>query len=84
MTNKEKQFYLKSSTVGVLGTLDFGGLSVKEIQYGINDHIVYVTNTSFGIPAVHRSAIRYRVGDGRPYFLVAGCRVFMDEIIRVY
>lgn len=81
MTQKEKDKYLQKKTIGVLGTLDFGGLELKCIEHGIDDYAVFVVNSVFGNPSVHRCVIQY--AGYKPYFKVYGSRVYMSEIMRI-
>lgn len=64
---------------GVVATSAFGGLEVLDIEYGIDDRVVYRWN--FGEPGrVCRAKIRDD-GDGLPYFKTKGHKIFMDEVL---
>ena len=64
---------------GVVAMSAFGGLEILDIEYGINDRVVYRWN--FGKPErVCRAKIRYD-GYGLPYFKTKGHKIFMDDVL---
>ena len=78
MTNAEKQAYIKAPYIGYWSC--FGGVEVKEIQYGIDDHMVVVDNAWYGSnKGVHRVMIHYGTRD---YIKLSGTRLYLDECIR--
>lgn len=79
MTKQEKQYYInKEYTAYYSG---FSGLEIKEIQYGIEDYIIFVAGAWCSKKSVHRSRIRYTAA-GRAYFMYNGSRIPLDECIR--
>lgn len=60
----------------------FGGIEILDIEYGINDKIIWRYN--HGTPGKkHTSIIYYTVKSGRAYFKVNGRREYLDEYMRV-
>lgn len=59
----------------------FGGIEILDIEYGINDKVVWRMN--HGKPGkIHRSIIYNTVRSGRAYFKVNGRREYLDEYMR--
>lgn len=86
MTKQEKQYYLEKEYVGYYS--GYSGIEIKEIQYGIDDYIVFVAGAWCSNKSVHRSKVYYTVGlkspygDARAYFRYNGNRIYLDECIR--
>ena len=77
MTKLEKQIYLNKKTIGgwcVWGA--WGGVEVKDIEYGINDYAIIVTPEK----SVHRVKIYYGI---REHIRIHGRRLYFDECLRV-
>lgn len=65
-------------TIGVND--NFNGVEIKQIEYGIEDYIICVSNSMCTRPRTHRVKLYY--GD-RPYFNLRGVRIYLDECVRV-
>ena len=60
----------------------FSGLEIKGIEYGIDDYVVFQSGC-WGSPAIygyHKAKIYYT---DRPYFMLNGYRIHLDECIRI-
>lgn len=79
MTKQEKQYYLNKEYQAYYS--GFSGIEIKEIQYGIDDHIIFVAGAWCSKKSVHRSKVNYTQA-GRGYFLYNGSRIPLDECIR--
>ena len=78
MTKAEKVNWLDRDYVAYYSGC--GGIEIKNIQYGIEDYVVFVANAWYGKPSVHRAKIYY--GEKNSYFRYNGYRVSFDECIR--
>ena len=76
MTKNERERYLYMPTEGY--TSHCGGISVKKIEYGIEDYVIFVAGEMSGKPTVHRTKIYYYTD--RPHFLFYGKRIYFDDI----
>lgn len=56
-----------------------GGVEIKDIEYGIEDYCLCVTNTMTSNPRAHRVKIHYAE---RPYIKIDSSRVYMDNCLR--
>lgn len=54
------------------------GLEIKKIEYGIDDHIIFVAVGK----TVHRTKI-YTAPSGQNYFIFGKARICLDECMRV-
>lgn len=79
MTKAEKQYYLEKEYVGYYS--GYSGIEIKDIQYGIEDYIVFVAGAWCSNKSVHRSKVYY-TSSGRDYFRYNGNRIYLDECIR--
>lgn len=77
MTRSEKQEYLEMPAIAVY-SMGLAGLEIKKIEYGIDDHIIFV---AFG-KTVHRAKI-YTAPSGQNYFIFGKTRICLDECMRV-
>lgn len=57
----------------------FGGLGIIEIEYGINDYVIYDDGFFGGKKKQHRAKIYY---SNNPYFIYNGVRIHLNECIR--
>lgn len=74
-----KQDILEKKSVGYWSA--FGGVEVKEIEYGINDYCICVSGAWCSKKSVHRLKIRYTSkGD---YILLNGTRLYFSDCIRM-
>ena len=55
MTNNEKKAIIEKSALAYYS--GFSGLEIKDIEYGIDDHIVFVAGAWYGKKSVHRAKI---------------------------
>lgn len=56
------------------------GIEIKDILYGVEDYVMFVSGVMSSQPTPHKCKIYY--GD-RPYFICRGEKVYMDECLRV-
>jgi len=77
MTKEEKQYYLEKEYVGYYS--GYSGIEIKDIQYGIEDYIIFVAGAWCSKKSVHRSKIYY---GNRFYFRYNGNRIYLDECLR--
>lgn len=86
MKKAEKKYYLEKEYIGYYS--GYSGIEIKEIQYGIEEYIIFVAGAWCSGKSVHRRKVYYTVGmkspygDARPYFRFGGSRVYLDECIR--
>lgn len=59
----------------------FGGLEIKDIEYGIDDHVLCVSGAWNGKPKPHRLKIYYPASKA-PYIKLHGYTIRLDECIR--
>lgn len=73
---KKATFEEIDGAIGSYCLSNTGGLAILEIEYGIEDHVIYVDPLEFK----HRAKIYYT---SRPYFMYGRMRIHFDECIRV-
>lgn len=78
MTKEEKRRYMEMSAVAYYS--GFGGIEIKEIQYGIDDYVVFVANAWYPGRSVHRAKINYCWS--RPSFRYHFLTIHFDECLR--
>lgn len=79
MTKQEKQRYMEMPSVAYYS--GFGGIEIKEIQYGIEDYVVFVANAWYPGRTVHRVKINYTWS--RPSFRYHLLTIHFDECLRM-
>lgn len=58
-----------------------GGIEIKDILYGIEDHVMFISDVNSNQPEPHRCKIHY---DGeQSYFVCRGKRVYLSECLVV-
>ena len=72
----EKLEYIYADCVAYFS--GYGGIEVKEIQYGIDDYVIYVSGAWTNNRRVHRVKIQY---SDRPYFRFGAKKIYFDELI---
>ena len=77
MTKSEKQKIMEMPTVAVY-SMGLAGLEIKNIEYGIEDYIVFVAPGG----TVHKRKI-YTAPSGQTYFRFGNITVCTDECILV-
>ena len=77
MKKAEKQKYLEKEYIGYYS--GYSGIEIKDIQYGIEDYIIFVAGAWYGKKSVHRSKIYC---GNRDYFKYNGNRIYLDECLR--
>ena len=77
MTTDEKLRYLEKDTVAYYS--GYGGIEIKEVINGLEDYVIYVSNSFTSNKNVHKVKIHW--GE-RPYFIANGVRIHLDECIR--
>ena len=78
MTREEKKRVIEADPVAYWSGA--GGVEIKYIEYGINDHIVFVAGAWRSNRSAHRAKIYYN-GDST-YFMYNGYKIRLDECIR--
>lgn len=58
----------------------FSGIEIQEIEYGIEDKVLFITGAWTGNKSNHKCKIYYNTD--RPYFKFKGQRIHLDECIR--
>ena len=79
MTNQQKNYYLNKKTIAYASML--GGVEVKDIVYGIEDHMVVVVNAWAGNKSVHQLKVNYNA-NGDAYITYKGTRIPLSEMLR--
>lgn len=59
-----------------------GGIDIKQIEYGTDDHIVCISNAWNGRQCVKAHRVKIYYDAARPYFFVYSYKIFLDECIR--
>lgn len=87
-TNDEAREIIKKPAIGYWSA--FGGVEVKDIEYGTNDYIVCVANAWYGPKPnnVHRLRIRTttpssKFVESRNYICLGSTHLYLDECLRV-
>lgn len=84
MTKREKQAYSEMDSVAYYSGCN--GIEIKEIQYGIEDYVVFSANSWYSDSKgkrgdIHRAKVYYSAnGD---YFKYHGYRIPLNECIRM-
>ena len=79
MTKNEKDVILAKSTIAYYS--GYAGIEIKDIEYGIEDYIIFVAGAWCSNKTVHRVKVYY--GVDRPYFKYYGNRIYLDDCLRV-
>lgn len=79
MRKEEKQYYLEKEYVGYYS--GYSGIEIKDIQYGIEDYIIFVAGAWAGKPTVHKAKIYYT---DNPYFRYNGYTIHLDDCLRTH
>ena len=77
MKKAEKLKYLEKEYIGYYS--GYSGIEIKDIQYGIEDYIIFVAGAWYGKKSVHKSKVHY---GKRDYFKYNGNRIYLDECLR--
>ena len=80
MTREEKKAIIEQKAVGYW--TDFGGVEVKNFEYGIEDYLTCVSFASTDTPKVHYLKIKCTRG-GRFYVIVYGHQLYLDECLAI-
>ena len=82
MTKAEKNAYIAKPSAAYYS--GFGGIEIKEIEYGIDDHVVFLANAwvKHDHKDVHRAKIHYGIGD-KCFFMFNKTRIYFDECLRI-
>ena len=78
--DKRLDRYKSMKTLAYVSAL--GGIEIKDIEYGIEDYLVYLSGSWSGHPAPHRTKIYY-TSDGKAFTKCHGYRIYLDDAIRV-
>ena len=77
MTSREKKAYIEKKAIAYYS--GFSGIEIKDIEYGIEDYIVFVAGAWCSNKTVHKAKVYY---SGNGYFRYHGNRIPLDECIR--
>lgn len=79
MTKNEKNYYMSKDTLAYYSGWD--GIEIKEIEYGIEDYIIFLSNAWHNRQnaKIHKAKVYYT---DNPYFLHDGKRIPLNECIR--
>lgn len=80
MRKTEKQRILGLPTMATCWEDYPGGVEIKEIEYGIEDYCLCVTQTMTDKPRAHRVKIHYT---DRPYITIDGFQIYMDDCVKI-
>ena len=85
MNKAEKQRIINLPTTATCWEDYPGGVEIKEIEYGIEDYCLCVTQTMTDSPRAHRVKIKYTDSndDCRPYISIDGFRIYMEDCLRI-
>lgn len=72
-----KNEIMNARTIAYISGL--GGIEIKDIEYGIEDHIYCVSNAWNGTQTAHKVKIYY---SSEPYIILYGQRFKLNEAIR--
>lgn len=70
-----------AKAIAVKSISAFGGIEILDIEYGVNDAVIWRTN--YGTPGKTRRSRIYYTKNGRPYFKMNGHREYLDEYMRI-
>lgn len=79
MTREEKRATITAPAIAYYS--GFGGIEIKSIEYGLDDHIIFVAGAWCSNKTAHRARVYYETET--PYFKYNGNRIPLDECIRV-
>ena len=80
MTKEEKQSILDMPTIATCWEDYPNGVEIKDIEYGVEDKVLCVTQTMTDHPRCHRVKVVYD-GD-RSYIVVDGFRIYLDNCLK--
>lgn len=58
------------------------GVEIKDIEHGIEDYVICISNAWYDRKDMKSHRVKIYYGD-RPYFIIRGTRVYLDECLRV-
>lgn len=73
-----KEMVMAKETVGYISAC--GGIEIKEIVYGIDDHVVFIADAWGPNKSAHKRKIYYNSNGA--YFIFNGQRFNFNEIVR--
>ena len=79
MTKAEKKAIIEKEYFAYYS--GFGGVELKDIEWGIEDYITFVVGAWCSKPEAHRSKVYYSP-NGRDYIRYNGIRIYLDECLR--
>ena len=71
---------MNDTVLGVLPLTNFHSMEIIEIEFGIDDKVVYRYSNE---TKTHKAKIYNTIKTGRSYFKVKGVRYFLDEFMKV-
>ena len=79
MTDMIKERYLRMRTIGYWS--EYGGIELKDIEYGINDYAVVVSGAFSANRRCHKVMIHTNK-NGRQFIMINGRRYYFDNCLR--
>ena len=73
-----KEMVMEKETVGYISAC--GGIEIKEIVYGVDDHVVFIAHAWGANKSAHKRKIYYNSNGA--YFIYNGLRFNFNEILR--
>lgn len=73
-----KEMVMEKETVGYISAC--GGIEIKDIVYGIDDHVVFIAHAWGPNTSAHKRKIYYNSNGA--YFIFNGTRYKFTEIVR--
>ena len=73
-----KEMVMEKETVGYISACS--GIEIKEIVYGVDDHVVFIAGAWGPNKSAHKRKIYYNSNGA--YFIYAGQRFNFNEIVR--
>ena len=78
VTSKTRKIDAKK-TVAYASMLN--GVEIKEFEHGIEDYVTCISNAWYDRENMKSHRVKIYYGD-RPYFIIRGTKVYLDECIR--
>lgn len=69
--------------IAVKATSAFGGIAIYDIEYGIDDYVIWADESGGKAGKMRRSKIYYTTRSDRAYFKNNGRREYLDDFMAV-
>jgi len=81
MKSSEKRLRLYQNMKTIAYSEACGGIEIKDIEYGFEDYVWFISDVNSNQPSPHKRKIGY-AGE-RCFFICRGKRVYLDECLKV-